>query len=211
MDDKRLYLLMLSEPRGWGYYYLVQKGFAAYTAFRTYKALRTWMDDRGLTAKFSHRYGHGHALMTLHGDFREIMATDQAAWDAIIPVRTVPFLSNGSYTLAKIHYDGNLRLLTYLNPNVRTRPTLDHAATEQALDSGADLFAAGVLPMTDNSARDVLLRMVANFPGLYDGETEVGGADLVEWMTNEIEALKPDGEMHARAVNGSPTGDGKKE
>lgn len=39
-------------------------------------------------------------------------------------------------------------------------------------------------------ARDTLLRMVANFPGLCPCEEhenrEVNGADLVEWVANEI-------------------------
>lgn len=40
------------------------------------------------------------------------------------------------------------------------------------------------------SAECILLRIVANFPGLVDGETEVPGAELVEWVANEVHGLQ---------------------
>lgn len=57
--------------------------------------------------------------------------------------------------------------------------------------------------LTGEVARSIILRMVANFPGLVD-DTEVSGADLVEWVGNEIYGLLPDAELKDRAKNGSP-------
>lgn len=54
------------------------------------------------------------------------------------------------------------------------------------------------------AARDMLLRMVANFPGLYDCETPVDGADLTDWITAEVCAMKPDTDLDSHAREGSP-------
>lgn len=59
--------------------------------------------------------------------------------------------------------------------------------------------------MTGEQAKDILLRLVANFPGLAGEDTDsVSGADLVEWMACEIYALCPDPEIELRAAYGSP-------
>lgn len=58
--------------------------------------------------------------------------------------------------------------------------------------------------------RNMVLRMVANFPGLYtlQDDEEVDGADLVEWITNEIfQAAQLDEEIIKRARYGSPDDD----
>ncbi len=57
--------------------------------------------------------------------------------------------------------------------------------------------------MSDDKYKDIILRMVANFPGLVD-DSEVKGSDLVEWVANEIFALLPDSELEERAKNGTP-------
>jgi hypothetical protein len=53
--------------------------------------------------------------------------------------------------------------------------------------------------------KSIILRMAANFPGLYDGEQEVPAADLVEWMSNEIWAIRADRELAGYAILGSPS------
>jgi hypothetical protein len=75
-------------------------------------------------------------------------------------------------------------------------------------------------------ARDILLRMVANFPGLVLGaeeieeinsqrdpdtqpmvDDEVNGADLVEWLTNELHHCRVhehDRQLVQRAKHGTP-------
>ncbi len=42
---------------------------------------------------------------------------------------------------------------------------------------GVDPYVAG----------DLLCDLVEAFPGLWDGETEVNGGDLVEWLTPQIQ------------------------
>lgn len=58
--------------------------------------------------------------------------------------------------------------------------------------------------------RDVILRLVANFPGFVTDE-EVNGADLVDWLSNEILYLSQDPEldqeMRNRALTGTPDDD----
>lgn len=60
--------------------------------------------------------------------------------------------------------------------------------------------------MNGIKARDIILRMVANFPGLID-DREVNGAELVDWMSNEMFACIPDTELSCRALNGTPNDD----
>lgn len=57
--------------------------------------------------------------------------------------------------------------------------------------------------MTESQAKDILLRMVAAFPGLID-DTEVDGPYLVEWMTNELFMFHPNAELQTWAKNGTP-------
>ena len=40
--------------------------------------------------------------------------------------------------------------------------------------------------MTDKQAGELLRDMVDEFPGLIDGETDVNGGDLVQWLTEEL-------------------------
>jgi hypothetical protein len=40
---------------------------------------------------------------------------------------------------------------------------------------------------------ETLKRLVSDFPGLSDGETEVNGADLVDALTEAVENLKRKG------------------
>jgi len=40
--------------------------------------------------------------------------------------------------------------------------------------------------MTDKQAGELLRDMVDEFPGLIDGETNVNGGDLVQWLTEEL-------------------------
>lgn len=60
---------------------------------------------------------------------------------------------------------------------------------------------------TPDAARDILLRMVANFPGLHaDYEhLSVDGADLVEWLNAELYAFSDDAELKNYAENGTPS------
>lgn len=57
--------------------------------------------------------------------------------------------------------------------------------------------------MNDDKYKDIILRMVANFPGLVN-DSEVSGSELVEWMCNEVFALLPDKELEDRAKYGTP-------
>lgn len=137
MKHEKLYLTCTRKPSPNGYHYLIYTGAATnFTAFRTYKALRKWMDDRVLRAKYCHTFGTGHASLEIYGPFEERMIMDQATWDNIPDPNPVPFLSNGEYTLAKRTLEGDTRVLTYLNPNVRTRPVLPYRDTTAYLDEG---------------------------------------------------------------------------
>jgi hypothetical protein len=40
-----------------------------------------------------------------------------------------------------------------------------------------------------NTAENILARLCANFPGLINGNDEVPGAELVDWLTNEFYGL----------------------
>lgn len=70
----------------------------------------------------------------------------------------------------------------------------------------------------DKQARDIILRMVANFPGLVldqdecdaaGKDIEVPGAELVEWLTNEFVTCRAigDTELAKWAEDGSPDGE----
>lgn len=57
----------------------------------------------------------------------------------------------------------------------------------------------------NREARDMVLRMVANFPGLVTDEEDVNGADLVDWISNEVHHMSTnDPELIDRAKNGTP-------
>ena len=59
--------------------------------------------------------------------------------------------------------------------------------------------------MTGEVAKDILLRLVANFPGLAGEDTDAAsGADVVAWLASEIYALGPDPEIAFRVAHGSP-------
>jgi hypothetical protein len=57
--------------------------------------------------------------------------------------------------------------------------------------------------MKRTKERDLLLRMVANFPGLALAEVPVNGGDLVEWISSEVFAMLPDNEIFKRALYGT--------
>ena len=40
--------------------------------------------------------------------------------------------------------------------------------------------------MNDQQAGELLRELVEEFPGLLDGETDVNGGDLVQWLTEEL-------------------------
>ncbi len=46
--------------------------------------------------------------------------------------------------------------------------------------------------MSGDSARSIVIRMVGNFPGFID-DTDVNGADLVNWLSQEIYFLVSQG------------------
>lgn len=58
--------------------------------------------------------------------------------------------------------------------------------------------------MDANVAKDILLRTVANFPGLYFSDHELNGGDLVEWLSNELFHCGIDRELAEFAINGTP-------
>ena len=51
--------------------------------------------------------------------------------------------------------------------------------------------------------QDIVYRMVANFPGLFNGLENVSGAELVEWITSEIWYVSGDEQLRARAKYGT--------
>jgi hypothetical protein len=60
-------------------------------------------------------------------------------------------------------------------------------------------------PIDPKVYQDVIYRMVANFPGIYNGDNNANNTDLVEWMMNEVFALaKDDPKLLQRAKHGTP-------
>ncbi len=44
--------------------------------------------------------------------------------------------------------------------------------------------------MSPQVAKDILDRLAANFPGLVNGDEEVPGAEVVEWLSNEFHFVR---------------------
>lgn len=72
-----------------------------------------------------------------------------------------------------------------------------------------------LVPLATNTAENILARLVANFPGLLNGEDEVPGAELVDWLSDEFYGIDEANPLFKllkdRAENGSPEDDEQNE
>ncbi len=109
------------------YYYIVQTGAMAHTAFRTEAGFLRWLEERGLALTKPLAPKGEHQYQELIGAYQDCMTLDDAAFDALDAEIETRTLSNGDYTLAKITTSADgVRQVHYLNPNCRGRIVYPH-------------------------------------------------------------------------------------
>ena len=116
--------LTIVENYSSGYKYLVTKDSSSWTAFRTYKGVRRFLNDYGLIPKLEERNGTW-ATFKLEGNFIEHMIWDKEVLLKLYGEESFR-LSNGDYTLWKIVTGREGKSLFYLNPNVKDRPVTEY-------------------------------------------------------------------------------------
>lgn len=110
----------------YGYKYLIQDGCTSYKAFRTFKGLRSWLDDHNLHVKFMWRTKRTIAMFKIIGEIKSINTFDVEFMESLKPDVHRVDLSNGDYVDHKIlHFNGG-SLVYHLNPNVRSRKVYDY-------------------------------------------------------------------------------------
>lgn len=119
------------------YWYTVTTfGATPHTAFRTKAALLEWLHDRGLTVDGTIPDHGNWGCWRIVGTYRQAMHVDRSTFEPLKGERTRD-MSNADYTLAIIARDADgLRTVHTLNPNVRDRPTFDHALSRKFEDEG---------------------------------------------------------------------------
>jgi len=120
------------EPIGCGYYYIVTYGAQAHTAFRTRKALKKWMFDRGL--KIGTRRNWLRRSVSIVGGYTNVCVMDNTAdfTKTYGHLRLIPHLENGSYSIGYV--DDITHTIYFQNPNT-DRIIFDHQATEKQLQT----------------------------------------------------------------------------
>jgi len=107
------------------YYYFVQEQGTQSHAWSKASALKSWLDDRGLTlAKDLSPHG-SYAYQRIRGYYFTESHMDLDAFNAIVAGHEGCVLSNGSYTLAKFVQTGGVTTVHYCNPNVKDRVVLE--------------------------------------------------------------------------------------
>lgn len=132
------------KPVGCGpYYYTVTTyGATAHTAFRTHAALLTWLRVRGLkTAEptTSPEFDK-QVTMRIVGTYRTHMHGDKEEFDSLLSssanLEDLNVMSNGDYTLGFVTEEEGIRVIHYLNPNVRERQVYAHSTCRMLEDEG---------------------------------------------------------------------------
>ena len=128
-----------------GYWFTVTNGATAHTAFAT-RALDRWLSERGLSLESElpaagtwgttrilgeyYEQSHGEFSATEDNPYRMV---EDDAWYQIKPIVITADMSNGDYTLALITEDDGVRTVHTLNPNVKTRLTVEHVTGHVAM------------------------------------------------------------------------------
>lgn len=80
-----------------------------------------------------------------------------------------------------------------------------------AKNNKSDELVFKLVPRPLGSAESILARLVASFPGLMDGEQDVNGGDVVDFLTREFDAIYSESPLGIllmdRFLNGSPGDD----
>jgi len=121
---------------GCGYYYIVSHGAFSHTAFRTKKALKTWLSQTGL--KIGKR--NNYRSVRLVGDYDRTlcMMNTKEFFNTYGHLEPFYALDNGSYSIGFIdrREDGNILLIQ--NPNT-DRPILDYQKVRKHLETGTPI------------------------------------------------------------------------
>jgi hypothetical protein len=120
-----------------GYWFVVRNGTMSHTAFETRAGLDRWLTERGLTLKndlpeagtFGTTRIMGEYRTAMHGefvsdDYRD--GTGEGDFYSLPWIAATAKMSNGQYTLALITEEDGIRIVNYLNPNVKTRVVFDY-------------------------------------------------------------------------------------
>jgi len=131
-----LYICDQSKPAvGCGYFFLITTGAMSHTAFRTKKALKTWLKLTGL--KIGRRSGRQIKLI---GNYtRNLEMSNMAEFYAKYG-KHEPFyaLDNGQYSIGFCERKETGNILHIQNPNT-DRPVLDYFKVMKHLETGTPL------------------------------------------------------------------------
>lgn len=132
-----LYIHPSSLPAvGCGYYFIITKGAMSHTAFRTKKALNTWLSQTGL--KIGKRR-NGRSVNLL-GDYqrKSVMMDTKTFYNTYGHLEQFYVLDNGNYTIGFIDRSGIENVLYLQNCNM-DRPILDYRKVTIHLETGKPL------------------------------------------------------------------------
>lgn len=123
-----------NQSRHGPYWFLVTTNHTSHTAFETLPALQSWLEDRGIFCEFVPELGT-FSTQRLHGSYIDNMCY-HPEFDPIEPIKYIRKLSNAKYTLGKITEEKGIRVISYLNPNVRDRYNFNYFETRKRINLG---------------------------------------------------------------------------
>lgn len=152
---KKMYATALTpefHERTCNYWYTITNGAISHTAFTTKRGLERWLEERGLEldgempatrGEFATMRVIGEYYAASHGEFSptdddqyRMVAGDE--FFALKPIVITATMSNGRYTLALITETDGVRTVHTLNPNVKSRITVEGLAGYTAMHALMD-------------------------------------------------------------------------
>jgi len=129
-----------------GHWFTVTHGAVAHVALATRAGLDRWLEERGLSLEKSLPEAGTHGFTRITGEYRtaswgELLGDDPCKgmgpgdFCSLHPVAATAVMDNGDYTLALITEEDGIRVINYLNCNVRSRVTFDRRSTQRWLES----------------------------------------------------------------------------
>lgn len=129
-----------------GYWFTVTSGALAHTAFATRAGLDHWLAERALALEKALPEAGTHGFTRIIGEYRtaswgEFLDDDPrlgmgpGAFYSLHPIAATAEMDNANYTLALITEEDGVRVINFLNCNVRSRVIFDRRNTQRWLES----------------------------------------------------------------------------
>jgi hypothetical protein len=108
------------------YWFIVQSGGMAHTAFRTKDQLEQWLIERNITLT-KELVPHGqHSFQKLNGSYFKFSFMNYNSFYSLNYIQKTKQMDNGRETLALITEEDGIRTINYLNCNMKFRIEYDY-------------------------------------------------------------------------------------